>query len=102
MVERCLRVMPSAAAAFVTLAPSGAMYNSRNTSPGCAGLCILELFLVSAIVAIVHLVDVFPFKAENHAKVFININCPTALRLSLERMKSQPRRIHLARVRGCI
>ena len=63
IAESVLRVIPSRAAESVTLNASGSSQPSRNTSPGCGGLCITVGGLV--IVAVVDMDHILSL----HAKV---------------------------------
>ena len=57
MRESVFRLTPSAAAACVTVSPSGFTHRSRSTSPGWGGLCIF--MARSSVVAFV--IDVLGF-----------------------------------------
>src|SRR5690348_12364854 len=94
IAETCLRLTPSASAAWVTVTPSGPMYISARISPGWAGLCMRPE--LSMVVFIVDLVCVSPLEAEGHAVIFIH---PDRMPPTFQGVISHPRHCHLPDLR---
>ncbi len=76
--------------------------NSRSSSPGLAGLCIIIASTPSVIVLIIDQYRVFSFKSEGQSPIPIDGDGPMALQLTLQRMPAPPAPIDIGRSRGQI
>jgi hypothetical protein len=98
MAERVLRLTPRAAAASVTVKPSGRKHSSRNTSPGWGGLCIL--MVTSVVVLVVHTFNIRSDKCKGDAPIPADGHGPGSLPRTSELMQVQAGEAHITRRRS--
>jgi len=94
MLDRVLRLTPSAWAASVTLRPKGPRQSTRRISPGWGGLCI---FMVeSVVVFIINILNVEARKLECHTPAPAYPDSPNALPVTFQGMQVQSWQRHVS------
>lgn len=94
-LESVTRLICRACAACVTLTSGGS--HSRNTSPGCGGLCILLMFVPLMVVLIIDEDRIGAVERGRQAPIAVHPDHPVPGKIALQRMQSPGRRMHVLR-----